>query len=306
MSKVNLTSRPCDGSSRQGFAWLALLGAVAAWWVRDLSVNWSLLPEYKFGWIVLVLTGFLAWERWPTRPEGDVPSGLGTGLAVLLPSFIAVLVAELYRVGIARTPSSSWLLSVGMGGFVAGIGLLGFGRRTTRHFLFPLLFFFVAVPVPKLVWNPIVLNLQAMITFLNVEALGVLGVPAVQEGSVIQLANTRVGVDEACSGIRSLQSSIMAGLFIGDLVLRRPWWKFVFLILGVILAVLGNFGRSLFLTLTANSAGADALNKVHDPAGWGVLLFTAVGIGGLAFLATRLESRISELRSEPEVGDLED
>lgn len=294
MPEAESPSPSIPDSSRPAKAWLALLVAVAVWWVRDLSNQWSALVEYRFGWIVLMLAAYLAWERWPNRPQADTPVPLGRGLLLVLPAFLAVVIAELYRVGIARTPSSSWLLSLGLAGFVTGGLLLGFGPRTTRHFLFPLLFFFVAVPIPKLFWNPIVLNLQAMITHLNVEALSLAGIPAIQRGNVIQLPNTTVGVDEACSGIRSLQSSIMAALFIGDLVLRRAGWKVFFLVAGVALAIVGNFGRSFYLSLTAHRAGADALKRVHDSAGWSVLVFTAAGIALLAYGVTRLEKRLQE------------
>lgn len=291
--KTPATGAPAAPPQSGQKLWLVPLAFLAVWWVRDLSNQWSALVEYRFGWIVLMLAAYLAWERWPTRPRQDVPAPLWQGLVWAVPGFLAVVAAELYRVGIARTPSSSWLLSVGLGSFAVGTLLLGFGAKTTRHFLFPLLFFFVAVPIPKLVWNPIVLGLQGLITHLNVEALNLVGIPATQRGNVIQLPTTTVGVDEACSGVRSLQSSIMAALFIGDLVLRRTGWKVFFLVAGVGLAVVGNFCRSFFLSLTAHRGGSNALNAVHDSAGWSVLAFTAVGIGVLAWLVIRLERRMA-------------
>jgi exosortase/archaeosortase family protein len=84
----------------------------------------------------------------------------------------------------------------------------------------------------------------------------------------------------------------MAALFIGDLTLRRVGWKFFFLAVGVLLAVMGNFGRSLYLSLTAHRGGPDALKAVHDSAGWSVLLFTAAGMACLAWAITGMEKRI--------------
>lgn len=274
------------------FGWIGLLGAAIAWLVKELSVHWSSNVEYQFGWIVVLLAGFLVWERWPTRPKDDRPLNLAWPLVLLVPSASLIFIAELYRHGIARTASASFCLAIGTAGFFVASLLMGYGPRTTRHFLFPVAFFFVAVPMPKILWNPVVSNLQAFVTVLNVEALSLVGIPAVQHGNVIELPNTRVGVDEACSGVRSLQSSIMAALFIGDLVLRRPGWKLVFMVAGICLAVAGNFGRSLFLSLTAYRSGSDALNQVHDTAGWSVLVFTAAGIAGLAALAVRLEKML--------------
>jgi exosortase len=269
--------------------WLLPVALVAAWWIRDLSYEWSSLVEYRFGPIVVMLAAYLVWERWPSRPQQDEPGSFPTSLALAGFGFICVAAAELYRIGIARTPTSSMLLSLGCAAFISAQLLVIAGRRTLAHFLFPLLFFFIAVPIPHFFWNPIVLGLQSFVAMLNVEALRLMGIPAERFAHVIQLPNTRVGVDEACSGVRSLQSSIMAALFVGDLTLRKAGWKVFFLIGGVVLAIAGNFLRSLYLSLTAYRHGDAALKAVHDTAGWSVLAFTAVGVVLLAMLVTRLD-----------------
>jgi len=260
------------------------------------------MVEYQFGWIVVVLAAFLVWERWPSQPERRSGGHLGLVCMLACIGFASVLGSELYRIGLARTPTQVMALSIGCASFALAHMLALGGWPWTRHFLFPLLFFFVAVPIPKFFWNPIVFGLQAFVALLNVEALNLLGIPAIQQNHVIQLPNTTVGVDEACSGVRSLQSSIMAALFIGDLTLRRASWKAFFLVVGVGLAVLGNFGRSLFLSLTAYRGGPEALKAVHDSAGWSVLVFTAGGMALLAWAVTRLEQRIQS--SLPNAGNL--
>ena len=252
------------------------------------------MVEYQFGWIVVALAAFLAWERLPTQPlrqPGRHPIWVYLLSAL---GFTAVLGSELYRIGLARTPTQVMLLSLGCAAFLLAQMLTLGGWTWTRHHLFPLLFFFVAVPIPKFFWNPIVFGLQAFVATLNVEALNLMGVPAVQHNHVIQLPNTTVGVDEACSGVRSLQSSIMAALFIGDLTLRRAGWKAFFLLAGVVLAVIGNFGRSLYLSMTAYRGGPDALKAVHDSAGWSVLMFTAAGMAVLGWAMTRMEKSIQQ------------
>ena len=285
-----------QGTEAAPFPWRSLVpGAlIAAWWVRDLSYQWRSLVEYQYGWIVLLLTGFLVWERMPGRPKDDQPVSLGVGLLVAGLGAPLVAMGELYRIGVARTPASSMALSLGCALFLVANVLVCAGPRTLRHFLFPLGFFFLAVPIPKIVWNPVVFGLQSLITWLNVETLNLLGIPAVRTGHVIQLPGCRVGVDEACSGIRSLQSSLMAALFVGDLMLKRPVWKVVFLVAGVVLAMVGNFLRSLYLSLTANRLGPEGLKAVHDTAGWSVLVFTAVGVVALAWWFTRTEEGSEE------------
>ncbi len=263
---------------------------VVVWWIRDLSHLWASLVEYRFGWVVVLLTGFLVWERWPTRPTTPGPRPLWLILGLGAAGFGFVLMGELYRIGLSRASGQALLLSLGCASFIAahlvGIG----GTNLARHFRFPLLFFFVAVPIPKILWNPILLGLQELVAVLNVESLQAMGIPAIRRGSVIQLPNTLVGVDEACSGIRSLQSTLMAALFIGDLTLKRWGSKTFLFVAGILLAVIGNWGRSLFLSLAAHRGGSDALNAVHDSAGWTVLLFTATGVAVLSWIMVRIDA----------------
>jgi exosortase len=264
---------------------------VGAWWIYDLQVQWRSLVDYQFGWLVLIMSGYLAWERWPGRPVESKPGPAWISLLLSLLGMPMVVLAELYKNGIAHTPAASFLLSMGCCLFMAALLHQWGGWPMLKHFLFPMLFLFVAVPLPQMIWNPLVLNLQGIITACDVEALNLLGIPAVRQANVIQLPRCLVGVDEACSGIRSLQSSVMAALFLGDLLLKRRPMKILFFVTGIGLAILGNFLRSFYLSLTAHRHGLEALKHSHDTAGWSVLAFTAAGLILVAWLLGRWENR---------------
>lgn len=263
---------------------------IVFWWIRDLSFQWSGNPEFQHGWLVAALTGFLIWDRIETSPTDDTPSQSHWPLGLGLLGFPLVTVAELYRIGVARSPAQCMCLSLGCSLFLIGNILLLKGPRTLRHFAFPFLFFFLAVPIPKIVWNPVVFTLQSWVSILDVELLNLSGIPAARQAHVIVLPNGSVGVDEACSGIRSLQSSLMAALFIADLVLHRLSAKIAFFFLGVALAIIGNLLRSFTLSVLAYRSGIDILEKWHDTAGWSILGFTSLGVIALAWLFNRVES----------------
>jgi exosortase len=271
---------------------------ILGWWIYDLQFQWSAMIEYQYGWLVAIMAAYLVWERWPTRPREDQPVKGWIGLALALVGVPFVLVAELYKQAIAHTPAASFSLSIGCTCFVCAVVLVGYGPRVLRHFLFPLLFLFVAVPLPSILWNPIVMSLQEMITAMNVTTLKLLGIPAVQQVNVIQLPNCLVGVDEACSGVRSLQSSIMAALFIGDIILKRTGLKALLLLAGIALAVIGNYIRSLYLTWTAYHHGIDAIKEAHDLAGWSILIGTAAGLILLAVIVHRIEKHLAMAHKE--------
>lgn len=275
--------------------------SVMVWWVWDLHVHWQTQVEFQHGWLVVPLAGYLAWERLIGCPRSQPGTSVRGPLVLAILGAPLVLVAELYKNAVASTASSSFALSLGCCAFITAILWTQHGWPVARRFLFPLLFLFVAVPIPKILWNPVVLGLQGFITTLNVETLNLLGIPAQRSGNLIHLPRGTVGVDEACSGIRSLQSSIMAALFIADLTLKRGGAKVFFFVVGIALAVVGNFGRSLFLSLTAASKGIQAVEGVHDTAGWSVLIFTAGGIALLAWWVARAEKRLAELPTETPV-----
>jgi exosortase len=275
---------------------------ILGWWLHDLQYQWSALVDYQYGYMVAMLAAYLVWERMPNRPLEDEPAP-AWGVCLVFLGAPLVLFAELYKQGVAPTPMASFVLSIGCVLFLSALLLASFGRRTWRHFFFPLMFMFVAVPLPGSLWSPVVNTLRGGITTMDVEALKLLGVPAMQQGNVIRLPSCVVGVDEACSGVRSLQSSIMAALFIGDLVFRRTSSRVLFLGAGIVLALAGNFLRSLYLSLTAHRHGIEALHKIHDAAGWSILAFTAIGLILCAWGVTRLESslatRVEELKTKP-------
>jgi exosortase len=167
-----------------------------------------------------------------------------------------------------------------------------FGWSGAKLFAFPFAFLLFSFPIPSVIYSPVVVGLQSFVATINVELLRLGGIPASQAGSLIHLPGGTVGIDEACSGVRSLQSTVMATCFISYLTLRSRLFQSMLLFLGISLAVFGNLVRSLFLSYTANSQGVQAIEKFHDAAGWSILLFTAVGVAGLAFGLARLEKGI--------------
>ena len=281
-----------EGLSPPDWRWWIPSCLVIAWWLWDLRYQWISLPEYRFGPVVVILAAYLAWERWPTRPRADVPAPAWQVLGLAALGLPWVLLAELWKHGVARATAPSFALSLGCTAFLLSMALAVGGWRTVRHFFFPLLFFFIAVPLPNSIRQPIVLGLQSFVATLNVDVLNLMGIAARKTGYLIELPHdVTVGVDEACAGIRSLQSSIMVALFVGDLVIRRTGWKIFFGVAGVLLAIFGNLVRSLRLSLAANSGGIAALNAVHDSTGNTVMAVTLVGLGLLAWFVVSLEKR---------------
>ncbi|MCF7687311.1 MAG: exosortase-associated EpsI family protein [Cephaloticoccus sp.] len=141
----------------------------------------------------------------------------------------------------------------------------------------------LCAPIPPGTYSRLTLHLQLMVSQHVLTALHLLGVAASRQGNIIELANTSVGVAEACSGVRSLISCIFAGFFFSATLVSRPWARTLIIILAAPLALVMNFLRSLILTLLANR-GIDISGSWHDVTGFAVLGVTAAMLGGLALL----------------------
>src|SRR5439155_12786172 len=142
------------------------------------------------------------------------------------------------------------------------------GVAWLRHFAFPVLFIFVAVPWPTLVETPVTQGLMRVVARVAAEAAMLLGTPAQVEGNLIRVSNGLVGVNEACSGIRSLQTSLMIGLLFGELkrlsILRRGA-----LIAGAVgIALFANFLRAVFLVRVAATKNISEVTRWHEIAGY--------------------------------------
>ena len=104
------------------------------------------------------------------------------------------------------------------------------------------------------------------LAFLNTravtEVLVICGVPALQTGSTIELASDQVGVDEACSGIRSLHAALMVSLLLGELFFLRPRSRVILLGGGVILDVPAEYRPHLRPELVLRQRGGGGAEQV--------------------------------------------
>lgn len=159
----------------------------------------------------------------------------------------------------------------------------------------------LSAPMPLGTYTRLTLTLQLWVSENVLRALHVLGVAAQRQGNVIELANGTVGIEEACSGVRSLISCVFAAFFFSASLVRRVSARIAIVALAVPLALGMNFLRSLALTLLAN-AGVDIGGAWHDVTGYAVLGITAVLLGGLALWLGRQPTSGKITPPAPDVG----
>jgi exosortase len=273
-----------------------------AWLVSKAQWYWNHNPDLQFGWGVLVISAYLLWMEWPSRPETRARWTLFNATAASAGCALLFL-TQIYQAAFGMTPASLMGLAAGVMLVVLANLHYAFGWAGVRHFAFAYGFLLIALPMPSAIQGLVVNGLQQKIAALNVVILNLIGIPAQQTGSLIQLPLCTVGIDEACSGIRSLQASLMIALFVGYLKLRSYGLRFLLLVLGVGLSIFGNLIRSLFLSIQAHRHGTEAIEAYHDAAGWSILVFTFAGVALLAWFLTTIDRRLQEMKAHAAAAD---
>ncbi len=277
LNSVLTQTQPVTTQSDRGLARAALAVALMALWFvlcRHLSNEWSVNEQYNYGWFVPFFALFLFWLRWEDRPHPQPPLRYGwVAMGLACTALLILFPIRLFEIANPDWRPLAWVHASAVAALTVVVIWRAGGQPWLRHFAFPVGFFFVAVPWVTPIEQPIVQGLMRFVAAFATEALNLFGIAAQLEGSLIRVSTGLVGVNEACSGIRSLQTSLMIGLLFGELKRLSPPRRvaLVFLALGV--ALIANFARAFFLVWIAATRGTSAVSSWHDVAG-----YTIVGV----------------------------
>jgi exosortase len=180
-----------------------------------------------------------------------------------------------------------WSLGIQIVGLTLYAIYLAGGKGWLRQFAFPVAFFLVAIPWPTLFEAPVIQGLSRINAAMVVNVLDILDVPSIQHGNVIEVSTGMVGINDACSGIRSLQSSLMISLFLGEFYLFRWRRRLLLIPISLALAMILNVCRTSLLTWIAAKRGIGAIAEYHDEAGWTILLVCTALLWGAGWLLNR-------------------
>jgi exosortase len=278
------------------FLFAVFLGFLWAILINHLRIEWTLNPQYGYGWAVPFLCAFLIWReiQQPPAENQNLEPRSPSSILYFLFALLALLYAPTRLVEEANPEWRlvSWALAIEVAGLTLLLIYFALGAPWLKRLAFPVAYFLVAVPWPSFLEIPLIQGLTRADAGATVELLGWLGIPAMPHGNVIEVATGEVGIDEACSGIRSFQATLMISLFLGELYRLNFPRRLILVFGGFAMSFLFNLARMSVLVWVASRDGIAAIAKWHDPTGITILLGCFFALWGLGIFLARKKNSV--------------
>src|SRR5262249_26385836 len=149
---------------------------------------------YSHGILVPIFCAYLLWVR-RDQLRADKPA--------VVPALGLLLLTVLLRI-VGGMFVFDWFDAIAILPCLGAIALLLGGRPTIRAAWPAIAFLFFMVPLPYKVETMLGAPLQTLASRASAFLLQALGQPAVREGNTIMLNDVKLGIVEACSGLRML------------------------------------------------------------------------------------------------------
>ncbi|MGO9109290.1 MAG: exosortase/archaeosortase family protein [Thermoguttaceae bacterium] len=233
----------------------------ATYWspVTLLVLRWYNDPDYTYGFLVPVFAAVLLWYR-GAMIRGVEFQGNAWGL-LLLAVAGAIRIASSYYFYDLMDPAS--LIPC-----LAGITLFAGGWKAMRWAWPALVFLVFMIPLPGFLADLLGTPLRDLATAGSTFVIQTLGISAVAEGNVIQLADSQVGVAEACNGLRNMMLFLAVCVGFALISRRTAIEKAIIVVSAVAIALLANVVRIAATAILHSMASHQvAATFYHDMAG---------------------------------------
>jgi exosortase len=290
-STVALT--PSISTPQRSAAWpLAALGVLLGWaylpMLRVFADKWFHDPQYSHGILVPIFSGYLLRRAWLAGPIVLQPLPLiGFGLMGIVLAMRIAAGSLLFH----QLDAASFLLAL------AAMSM-AFGGWPLLQRTGPAIAFLVfMIPLPYELERNVGQPLKVAATVSSTYLLQTLGQPAIRDGNLILIDEVRLGVVDACSGLKMLVT--FAAFSVGAvLLMNRSRFEKLMVLLGIIpIAIASNVLR---ITATGLSYvfvhSKSATDFLHDLNGW---LMMPVGLALLGLEVWALKKLVLEENGPP-------
>ncbi len=248
--------------------------------MKELVKDWILLPDFSHGFLIPIVALYLVYER---RKELSALSLAGhwTGLGLTLLGIVLLLLGNLATEYF--TMRFSFIVVLG------GLILFLLGKEVCKTILFPLIFLILMIPLPSILMDRITFPMQLFASKVAAWSLGLIGIPVLREGNIIQLPNSSLEVAEACSGIRSLLSLLALSVIFAYFSQKTTWRRILLVLSTFPIAIFINVVRVTGTGILVNRYGNAAIEGfLHGFSGWILFLVAFACLFGVGAMLTRI------------------
>jgi exosortase len=264
---------PTSVGTTSGYVQTVLVGALllVAFWpiLTGMYGSWFDDRSYmEHGILVVPAAGYMAWTK--RKELAEIPRQPSAWGLVLLVwgAAQAILGVLAYWAFVGR---AAFLISL------VGCILAIYGARMARELIYPLCTLILMIAPPSFIYDRLTLSLQLLASRLGEISLETFGYSVMREGNILELVGTKLSVEEACSGIRSLFSILFMCTLYNFLFVRGNLLKGLILIMAIPIAILGNAGR-IFATGIASQYNRELIQGVsHETFGYISVVVAGVG-----------------------------
>ena len=253
------------------FLYGSIVGQMAARWWDD--------PAASHGMLVPPLALLMAWRRRAmVSAMPAVPDSRGV--------WTVLIACLMFLVG--KLGAGYFMSTVSMLVLVGGLIQTFWGRKRLRALLFPLCFAAAMIPPPSALYINFSFPLQILASDISARLAQWMGVTLYREGNQIYLAQVRLGVAEACSGLHSLPALMIAAVLLGTIYCRGLYRRAALLLAAIPIAIAANVTRITSTACLADWQPELARGAYHAASGmlvflggFGLLWVSAKALGGL-------------------------
>lgn len=233
-----------------------LLFLLCAPLLGDLLDLWWNRYGFSHGFLVPLISLYLAWLQWPILRETRVTPTIGPGTLWVMAATLLLLASEV--AGIITAGSVAFIL------LLAGLIVLLCGYAYLKVLALPLAYLIFMTPVLDIVTEPLEWPFQLLTANMSVSMLQTLGIPVLLENRIFMVLPTvTLEVARECSGAGLLIAVLAIGLPLAFLTLQAWWRRVVLLLSSVIIAIVSNWVRLTVMGVYAQAGGKDLHGPYH-------------------------------------------
>ena len=257
--------------SRHTVAIVVAVCLIAAFWPILTSIYGSWFDPYAYmehGILVIPAAAYMVWTKRDKLAQIPVrPSFWGIPL-LLWGAAQALLGTAAHWTWVSR---SAFLAS--LGGCIVAL----YGFQMMRELAYPFATLILMITPPTFLFERLTLDLQLLASRFGEICLEFMGYSVLREGNILELVGTKLSVEQACSGIRSLLAIIFMCVLYNYFFVRSNFMRTLMLVMAVPIAILGNVGRIIATGVASQHNQELVHGAAHEAFGYVSVIVAGIG-----------------------------